>query len=171
MVVGFPQAYSVCVKHKWNTHIFGIDSYLTHKNIKTNRNKEMRHRWYIILLQESLTLRIYHHTDAFLCRSIVNVTNGLLRFFVNKTGFFCCSVAEYWRNVAVGKPSNMSSTLMWSGNLLEARLANDGDRNPGITQLSCSESLKQYAPWWMVDLQERYLILGVRLTSRDKNRT
>ena len=68
-------------------------------------------------------------------------------------------------NLAVGKPTTMSSTHK---NYYSSR-AVDGTRDSTWLHRTCSQTLIQSsgAAWWKVDLQAVYLIREVIITNRD----
>ena len=65
-------------------------------------------------------------------------------------------------NLAVGKPTTMSSTYI---NYYSSR-AVDGTRDSNWYHGSCSKTLGEPGAWWQVDLQAVYLIREVIITNR-----
>ena len=69
-------------------------------------------------------------------------------------------------NLAVGKPTNMSSLLAQGYSWKAA----DGRRdNNHIKDHCCAVTAKQKGNWWQVDLQAVYLIREVVVTNRANN--
>ena len=64
-------------------------------------------------------------------------------------------------------PAYQSSVLVHPAGTFPASLANDGNRSPSVTQLSCSHSLQETNPWWAVDLGLPLTVTGVFFTNRD----
>ena len=65
----------------------------------------------------------------------------------------------YGHNIALGKPTEMSSTY---GSYVSSK-AVDGDSSS--TGNSCTQTLKQTENWWHVDLQAVYAIREVVITT------
>ena len=67
-------------------------------------------------------------------------------------------------NLAVGKPTSMSSTHK---NDYSSR-AVDGTRDSTLLHHSCAHTLGEKSDWWQVDLQAVYLIREVIITYTDE---
>ena len=65
------------------------------------------------------------------------------------------------KNVAIGKPSIMSSLY-----LLPASLSNDGVLHPDSWSWTCSNTDLEFEPWWLVDLEAVYLLDRVIVNNR-----
>ncbi|XP_061180179.1 fucolectin-1-like [Saccostrea echinata] len=65
--------------------------------------------------------------------------------------------------IAVGKPTEQSSTYLW----YDSGLAVDGNRSSNINDNSCSHTdLSDNKPWWRVDLLKVYYIISVKMVNR-----
>lgn len=66
-------------------------------------------------------------------------------------------------DIAVGKPATQSSTFETN----VADHAVDGDRGTDLIENTCSHTdIKDFNPWWRVDLQAVYYIIKVRILNR-----
>ncbi|XP_060558046.1 uncharacterized protein LOC132718370 [Ruditapes philippinarum] len=65
------------------------------------------------------------------------------------------------RNVAIGRPSIMSSFY-----LLPASLSNDGVIHPDSWSWTCSNTDLEFEPWWMIDLEDIYKLNRVIVNNR-----
>nr|CAD7569536.1 unnamed protein product [Timema californicum] len=65
-------------------------------------------------------------------------------------------------NIALMKPANQSTTVRGGA----AANGNDGERTPVHDGKSCTETMKEASPWWMVDLLKPYPVRVVRVATR-----
>jgi hypothetical protein len=69
-------------------------------------------------------------------------------------------------NLALNRTVWQSSTGTW-GWPASASLSVDGNKDPSYSHGSCSHTLKDVNPWWVVDIgRQRTVISGVNLTNR-----
>lgn len=66
-------------------------------------------------------------------------------------------------DIAMGKPATQSSTFETN----VADHAVDGDRGTDLIENTCSHTdIKDFNPWWRVDLQAVFYIIKVRILNR-----
>lgn len=65
-------------------------------------------------------------------------------------------------NIALGKPTNQSSTVKGG----DSRNANDGKLITQHDQKYCTETRVDQSPWWQIDLLQTYEIRSVRVLGR-----
>ena len=68
-------------------------------------------------------------------------------------------------HITLQKPAMQSSTYYLKGFNYTASLAVDGNADPGYRNRNCSFTTESYDPWWAVDLERRYTVLNISLTS------
>ena len=66
------------------------------------------------------------------------------------------------RNLALDKPAWQSSTV---GNHVAVK-ALDGNTRPNLWHDSCTHTMHDDNPWWIVDLQSEHVITEVQITNR-----
>ncbi|XP_071118368.1 fucolectin-4-like [Haliotis cracherodii] len=73
---------------------------------------------------------------------------------------------EILQNLAKDKPANASS--VWRHDMFHPSVAVDGDVTATWSSGSCfAVDSGDFSPWWQVDLLDRYVVVGVRVTSRE----
>ncbi|XP_050400827.1 multiple epidermal growth factor-like domains protein 10 [Patella vulgata] len=72
-------------------------------------------------------------------------------------------------NVALGKPTNQSSTYFHVGLKFSsvASLAVDGNTSSVFETMSCSHTVEDVSGWWCVDLQQIYDVERIKIFNRD----
>ncbi|XP_014831727.1 fucolectin-4-like [Poecilia latipinna] len=77
------------------------------------------------------------------------------------------AVAYKYKNLALRGKATQSNRLKgeWDS-FVDASNAIDGNRNPDLTQGSCTHTGKQSFPWWRVDLLESYILTSISVTNR-----
>uniref|UniRef100_A0A087Y4N1 Fucolectin tachylectin-4 pentraxin-1 domain-containing protein n=1 Tax=Poecilia formosa TaxID=48698 RepID=A0A087Y4N1_POEFO len=85
----------------------------------------------------------------------------------NETPFSSACVASPDENLALRGKATQSNRLKgeWDS-FVDASNAIDGNRNPDLTQGSCTHTGKQSFPWWRVDLLESYILTSISVTNR-----
>ncbi|XP_065060838.1 protein crumbs homolog 1-like isoform X2 [Rhopilema esculentum] len=73
-----------------------------------------------------------------------------------RNNFFCV------KNAAKNKPTSQSSELATGA----SAKAVDGSRRSSYNEGSCTHTITEMKPWWQVDLEQKYDILGVNITNR-----
>ncbi|XP_027869155.1 fucolectin-1-like [Xiphophorus couchianus] len=72
-----------------------------------------------------------------------------------------------YKNVALrGKATQSHHFIGDWDSLVDASNAIDGNRNPDLTQGSCTNTGQQAYPWWRVDLLESYIVTSISVTNR-----
>ena len=69
------------------------------------------------------------------------------------------------KNVALNRPAYQSSTLQ-NAYYLAAAVAVDGNSNNNAHAKSCTHTILEQSPWWVVDLGRNYTIDHVKVTNR-----
>jgi len=69
--------------------------------------------------------------------------------------------------MAINLPVNQSSVFTDGGGTYKPSFANDGSRRTALDLLSCTHSVSETNPWWVVDLGIPLTVTGVLFTNRD----